>query len=215
MNKSRAITINVMAPLVVGDPKDINSGASQAAWQTFEQHLRDIKALGVEAVSTDVWWGLVEPSEGNFDWSYYDHLSDVIINAGLEWVPILSFHQCGGNIGDDVYVPLPGWIWSRLASIAGCSVRDLKYVSEQGNACDEYISAWATQYALPFYQKVMTAFRNHFAAKAGQIAEVNISLGPAGELRYPSYNSHDQNTDYPTRGALQCYSRLAVQSFHD
>ena len=38
-----------------------------------------------------------------------------------------------------------------------------------------------------------------------------MSLGPSGELRYPSYNSHDTGTGYPTRGGLQSYSPLAVR----
>jgi hypothetical protein len=59
----------------------------------------------------------------------------------------------------------------------------------------------------------MKEFQSHFASRAKDIGEVNISLGPAGELRYPSYNSHDQNTGYPTRGALQAYSPLAIESF--
>ena len=47
------------------------------------------------------------------------------------------------------------------------------------------------------------------------MGEINISLGPAGEARYPSYNHHDQNVGYPTRGALQCYSDLAKADFKD
>lgn len=44
------------------------------------------------------------------------------------------------------------------------------------------------------------------------IAEINVSLGPAGELRYPSYNLHDWG-NYPNRGTLQCYSPLAEQDW--
>jgi beta-amylase len=59
----------------------------------------------------------------------------------------------------------------------------------------------------------MTAFQRHFAPQAAQIAEINISLGPSGELRYPSYGAHDVGSGYPTRGALQAYSTLARASF--
>lgn len=52
---------NVMAPLLVTDRG------------TFQRQLRDVKAMGVDAVSTDVWWGLVEKkADQQFDWSYYD-----------------------------------------------------------------------------------------------------------------------------------------------
>ena len=210
------ITINVMAPLVVGDPADPNNERCQSQWNEFDQHLQAVKVLGVDGVSTDVWWGLIEPSPGVFNWSYYDKLAAHIIKAGLKWVPILSFHQCGGNIGDNVYVPVPAWIWGHLAQKSGIAdVQAFKYVSEQGNASNEYVSVWATDLALDRYEAVMREFQRHFAPLAANILEVNISLGPAGELRYPSYNSHDQGSGYPTRGALQCYSSLARASLKE
>lgn len=206
--------INVMAPLVVGDPADPGSESSRQAWQEFQAQLAKMKAAGVYAVSTDVWWGLVEAEEGKYDWAYYDKLSDAIIAAGLKWVPIISLHRCGGNVGDDVTVNVPTWIWNKLASkLDNGKVKDVQYVSEQGKASDEFVSCWATDLALDTYKALFTAFQSHFAAKAAHIAEINISLGPAGELRFPSYNSHDKGTGYPTRGALQCYSRLARESW--
>lgn len=223
MKGKQPITVNVMAPLLVGDPHDMDSDASQSAWAEFDRHLRLMKKLGIKAVSTDVWWGLIYDPSGNYRWDYYDRIVEHIVDAGLKWMPILSFHQCGGNVGDDVFVPIPQSVWSRLItlakarglfkSIVGLTERDFKYVSEQGHECDEYISVWATALALELFEETMLAFRSHFADRAEHIAEINISLGPAGELRYPSYNSHDNDTDYPTRGALQCYSRLAIRSF--
>src|SRR5919204_651996 len=64
----------------------------------------------------------------------------------------------------------------------------------------------------------MHAFKEHFAAKAGITDEINISLGPAGELRYPSYNAHDATQDgrtcgFPTRGCFQAYSEPAKADF--
>lgn len=209
-----SININVMAPLVVGDPADLDSGASQVGWNEFDSHLAIMKQNGVHAVSTDVWWGLIEPIEGQFNWSYYDKLSDHIIRAGLKWIPILSLHQCGGNVGDTANVPIPAWIWTKLsAKIADGLPIDVQFVSEQGNSSVEYVSFWATHLVLPEYRAVMEAFQEHFAGKVDNIAEINVSLGPAGELRFPSYNSHDKDTGWPTRGALQCYSSLARASF--
>lgn len=215
MKTKEHITVNVMAPLTVGDPKDLNSAASREAWDGFGRRLAEMKRLNVDAVTTDVWWGLIEAEEGKFDWSYYDQLAKAIVDAGLLWIPILSFHQCGGNVGDDVYIAIPDWLFPKVAARANVNVRDVKFVSEQGNECNEYVSFWATPHVVGDYIKVMKAFRDHFASYASSIAEINISLGPAGELRYPSYNSHDTNTDFPNRGALQCYSKLAVESFRN
>jgi hypothetical protein len=206
--------INVMAPLVVGDPADPSSEQSRHAFAEFRSHLAAMKAKGVYAVSTDVWWGLVEAVQGKYDWSYYDLVVKEITDAGLKWVPIISMHRCGGNVGDTVNIPVPTWLWTALASkVPNGQVRDVQYVSEQGNASNEFVSAWATDLALPYISALFKAFQEHYASRAGDIAEINISLGPAGELRYPSYNNHDKNTGYPTRGALQCYSRLARESW--
>ncbi|CAN5309299.1 hypothetical protein BH11CYA1_BH11CYA1_45950 [soil metagenome] len=209
-------TLSVMAPLMVGEIGKQDSPQSKAEWVEFDRQLGEAKKSGVDSVSTDVWWGLVEPSKGKFDWSYYEKISDHITKAGLKWVPILSFHQCGGNVGDNVSVPLPAWIWGDLAAkTPGGNAESLKYKSEQGHSSTEYLSLWADHLALERYGSVMKEFQSHFTSRAKDIAEVNISLGPAGELRYPSYNSHDQNAGYPTRGALQAYSDLAQNSFRD
>ncbi|MBX3151165.1 family 14 glycosylhydrolase [Candidatus Obscuribacterales bacterium] len=210
------ITMNVMAPLAVGNMENPNDPNTKAAWEAFDRDLANAKKVGVDGVSTDIWWGLVEPKPGEYNWKYYDQLSEHIKSHGLKWVPILSLHQAGGNVGDDVYVPLPFWVWGHLASKAGSSNPDYaKYQSEQGNKSSEYVSAWATDLALPRYKALMESFQNHFADRRNDIAEINVSLGPAGEIRYPSYNSHDQNSGYPTRGALQSYSEAAVKSFQD
>lgn len=211
------ITINVMGQLLVGDPMNPDSAASQEARAKFILHLKEMKRLGVQGVSIDFWWGMIQPEEGPIDWTkpgaaYFVWIVKTIIEAGLKVVPILSFHQCGGNVGDDVFVPIPKWVWAKLARLLG-DATFAKFVSEQGNACDEYVAFWATHLILADYLAFVKSFRDQFAAQAQHIAEINISLGPAGELRYPSYNSHDKGTDYPTRGALQCYSKLAKDSF--
>ncbi len=187
-----------MAPLVVSD------------WSSFEDLLRHAKSVGITAISTDVWWGKVEGAgEQKFDWRYYDEVSRAIMNAGLKWVPIMSFHQCGGNVGDDCDIPIPAWIWCRL----DCKDPDrLKYRSENGNESSEVIALWADDLARKEYMEFITAFRDHFRNLAGEIAEINIGTGPSGELRYPSYNNHDHWT-YPGRGFLQAYSEPAKDDF--
>ena len=210
--------INAMAPLLIGDPKNPDGEASKNAWNEFTAQLQQARKIGIDGISTDVWWGVVEPKQGQFQWKYYDKLSSQIIGNELKWVPILSFHsaKAGGNIGDNVDVPVPFWAWNKVASqIPGSSPDVGMFKSEQGNPSTEYIQFWADKQAVPLYRDVMVAFGNHFAPKAPHMSEINISLGPAGEARYPSYNHHDQNVGYPSRGALQSYSDLAKADFKD
>ena len=202
LEANQAQTINVMAPLEI---------TNEAAWDTFQNQLYTAKSMGVDAVSVDVWWGKVEAAgDQNFDWSYYDKVVEKLENAAMHWVPIISMHQCGGNVGDDCNIPLPNWIWSTYDSV---EQNELKYLSEQGNYSNETISLWADDLVLPQYQQLLEAFETQYANKASMIDEVNISMGPAGELRYPSYNSHDTGSGYPTRGAFQAYGVRAVADF--
>lgn len=199
-----ATSANVMAPLVVNN------------WGEFENHLSIAKSIGVTGVSVDVWWGQVEGAgDQQFDWSYYDTIFSKIENAGLKIIPIMSFHQCGGNVGDTCDIPIPGWIWNHYQG-QGVSASDMKYKSEFGNEASETVSLWQDDLVLSEYREFMEAFEAHFASKAGSMDELNISMGSAGELRYPSYNSHDNGlTGYPTRGGFQAYSEPAKTDFRD
>ncbi len=201
------VTFNVMAPLKVTN------------WSQFESNLALAKDMGVEAVSVDVWWGDVEKNQDNqFDWTYYDTIFNKIKDANLKIVAIMSFHQCGGNVGDDYTSVLPTWVWSKYQGdqLEGLtlSVGDLKYKSELGNESPEYLALWTDALVNNEYVDFMNAFESQYGASSQDFMELNISCGPAGELRYPSYNSHD-GFNYPDRGRLQSYSKLAIKNFQD
>ena len=198
-------TANVMAPLKVTD------------WPAFEADLEAVAGYGVDAVSVDVWWGDVEGAADNrFDWAYYDRVFETITAEGLDLAPILSFHQAGGNVGDDYTSLLPSWLWEKYADVTHRGVllgpTGLQHRSEQGNTSAESVQGWADRVVMGEYRDFTRAFEEQYGdVYADEVVEVTVSLGPSGELRYPSYNQHDEGTGYPTRGALQAYSPLAVR----
>lgn len=223
--KKEIPTMFVMGPLNVGEAHDHNSMRSQFEFDQFAKQCRKAKEIGAEAISTDVWLGIIlkeisstrpnrKEMRAVFDWSHYDRILQIVVDAGLKWAPILSTHHCGGNINDSGWIPLPDFLWTYLASKT-CSGRleSVRFVSEQGNASYESVSCWATHLFLPLLQQMFRSFRDHFGKQAKHIVEINLSLGPTGELRFPSYNQHDEGTGYPSRGALQCYSELALIDF--
>jgi beta-amylase len=201
-------TAAVMAPLSIESPAEM---------QQFEAFLSEAAALGVNAVTVDVWWGKVETAgDQQFDWSYYDTVFQKIDDSGLEIVPIMSFHKCGGGPGDNCDIPLPNWLWTHFQNV-GLGPDDLKYESEFGQKkLDDAIVPWATEHPAVVQQFVefMDAFEQHFANRAPAFVELNISLGPTGELRYPAYNG-DESWHYPDRGNFQAYSALARAKFRD
>jgi beta-amylase len=213
-------TGNVMAPLGLGNLWNpapyARSDEDKREWSDFREDLARAVKIGVHAVSVDFWWGVIQKDgPEKFDWRYYDLVVNEIEKAGLRWIPILSFHRAGGNVGDDRHhYPLPKWVFARYIGRHGISSeRDVQYVSEDGNASNEYLSAWASSYYVKDFERFYRAFRDHYAKSSARIAEINISLGPAGELRYPSYNDHDRDSGWPHRGKIQAYSSLARNSF--
>jgi beta-amylase len=200
-------TATVMAPL--------DMRFSDQARNDFRRQLQMAKAIGIRAVAVDVWWGVVAANGDNqWDWSYYDSLFDDVERAGLHLVPVMSFHKCGGNVGDTCNIPIPSWIWGEYTSEQpGRSQFDLMYKSEQDNFNGETVAIWKDDWVVPKYQRFMQEFQAHFAAKKAIIDEISIGTGPAGELRYPSYNSHDRGSGYPNRGFFQAYSDPARADF--
>ena len=78
-NVQASSSFTVMAPLLVKDR------------DTFRLQLAEAKQIGVDSVSVDVWWGLVEAkADQAFNWGYYDSIFADITQAGLKIVPIMS-----------------------------------------------------------------------------------------------------------------------------
>ena len=204
--------LNAMSPLLV----------RQTEMAEFKSDLELARVAGIRAITVDVWWCLVKKDgPESYDWTYYDTLFDAIISAGLRLVPIMSFHEFGLDEINEEDAPqglIPDWVWNRYDGYAfkGLYLNpdDLKYKSETGNTSNEAIALWADMLFMPEYVAFMKAFEKQYARYSRHIDELNISCGPTGELRYPSYNYHDR-WRYPHRGYLQCYSRLAIVDFRD
>ncbi len=185
----------VMAPLT-----DITD------WTAFRAQLTTLKNKGVTAITTDVWWGKFEAAaDQSFNWTYYKTYADNVRTVGIKWVPILSFHQCGGNVGDNCNIPIPSWL-SNLGT-----TDQLDFVNESGFHNREYLSFWSG-IDINQYDQAMASFATNFSSYTDIIDSIHIGTGPAGELRYPSYNAAAGWT-YPSRGKLQAYSNVAKASF--
>jgi len=193
-----ASALSAMAPLKLKDNE----------WDEFRRNLQVVKQLGVEAISVDVWWGEVQRNgPQSFDWAYYDRLFQVIREEGLKISPILSTHACGGNVGDNVNIPLPDWVWAKRKN--GALVQ---FVSEAGNANSDYVSYWATDTVIEDYKRFWRGFNRHYQSLVDDISEISVSMGPSGELHYPAYHGHDIDFNlakWPHRGSFQAYGDLA------
>lgn len=96
--KGEGVPVYVMLPLDTVRP-DGTLNRKKAMWAS----LMGLKKAGVEGVMVDVWWGLVEKDgPAAYNWSGYTDLMEMAKQVGLKVQAVMSFHQCGGNVGDSV-----------------------------------------------------------------------------------------------------------------
>ena len=214
---SEKIDFNAMAPLHVMHYNDSNLEENED-WVLFSKHLDEANSIGVDAISVDVWWGFVEKQNNNFYWSYYFKVFNLIIENNLDIIPIMSFHSFDPGENSKFKAPVPLWAWNLISKESGLTKQDLKYTSEDMDVykkhkhSDEYISLWLDKWTLVQYSEFISEFISVFKDYHTYFQEINISLGPTGELRYPSYNGHDEG-NFPNRGRMQCYSKPAQDHF--
>lgn len=139
----------------------------------------------IDGIMTDVWWGLTEKQPRNYTFDGYRELFDMARARTWKVQVVASFHQCGGNVGDNCYIPLPTFVREEA---------DLWYTDAQGVQNPEYISLFADDVRvddrtpMDMYRDWMEAFSEAFGSDLGSlITELMVGMGPCGELRYPSY----------------------------
>lgn len=125
----------------------------------LESQLRVLHAAGVDGVMVDVWWGIVE-SKGpqQYDWSAYRTLFQMVQDCKLKLQAIMSFHHCGGNVGDSVAIQIPKWVLE-----VGESDPDIFYTNCKGVRSKECLSLSMDN--LPLFHgrtAIQVTFREYF-----------------------------------------------------
>jgi beta-amylase len=206
------IIISVMLPLnTVNSTFDLNNPTQ------LYKNLQQLKAGGVDGFMVDVWWGVVEYNgPRKYNWKPYLQLADMAKQIGLTMQVVTSFHQCGTNHGDSCDIPLPPWVLQ-----VGRSNSNIFYKDREGNIDTECLSlgvdhqpVFQGRSAVQIYADFFTDFARAFAPYFPHVVdEVQVGLGPAGEMRYPSYQlSHWQ---YCGIGEFQTYDSYMLQSLKD
>ncbi|EXC06819.1 Beta-amylase 7 [Morus notabilis] len=210
-SSTRYVPVYVMLPLGV-----LNMKCELVDPDGLLKQLRVLKSVNVDGVAVDCWWGIVEghvPQE--YNWNGYKRLFQMVRELKLKLQVIMSFHECGGNVGDDVCIPLPHWV----AEI-GRSNPDIFFTDREGRRNPECLS-WGIdkervlrgRTAVEVYFDYMRSFRIEFNDffEDGIITMIQIGLGPCGELRYPSCPVK-HGWRYPGIGEFQCYDQYLLRS---
>ncbi|OQR96522.1 beta-amylase [Achlya hypogyna] len=205
-----AVPVNVMLALdtVVATS---SGGTALANSVQLDGQFAKLKANGATGIMADCWWGLVESAgPRQYDFSAYLAMAKLAQKNGLTIQMVMSFHQCGGNVGDTCNIPIPTKWFTR---------NDVWYTTRSGLVTTEYISLWADKVPLDkfgrtpldMYREFMVAFKTSVMDKVpGTVVEVQIGAGPAGELRYPSYQLQDGRWSYCGIGEFTSYDMFAA-----
>ncbi|XP_073108432.1 beta-amylase [Elaeis guineensis] len=187
--------------------------------EELRNQLKKLRAADVDGVMVDVWWGIIEAlSPKKYDWSAYRQLFQMVKEEGLKLQAIMSFHQCGGNVGDIVNISIPQWVRD-----IGKKDPDIFYTNRAGTRNEEYLTIgvdnqplFEGRTAAELYSDYMKSFRENMAdfLEAGLITDIEVGLGPAGELRYPSY-PQPQGWVFPGIGEFQCYDKYLQADFKE
>ncbi|GAQ87188.1 beta-amylase [Klebsormidium nitens] len=207
---SHYIPVYVMLPLDTVTPDNLLSHPERLL-----NSLRALKAAGVDGCMADVWWGVVEKNgPKQYDWSAYRALFSAVSSVGLKMQVVMSFHQCGGNTGDSCYIPLPPWVLD-----IGELNPDIFFTNRDRMRNREYLSFSIDERpeldgrsAIQVYKDFMVSFRNEMREffEAGLFHEIEVGVGPAGELRFPSY-PETHGWRFPGIGEFQCYDRYMLE----
>ncbi|CAA2984246.1 beta-amylase 7-like isoform X1 [Olea europaea var. sylvestris] len=208
------VPVYVMLPLGV-----INMKCELVDPDSLVKQLKILKSIDVDGIMVDCWWGIVEahaPQE--YNWNGYKRLFQIARQLKIKLQVVMSFHECGGNVGDDVCIPLPHWV----AEI-GRGNPDIFFTDREGRRNPECLS-WGVdkervlrgRTAIEVYFDYMRSFRVEFDEffDDGIISMVIVGLGPCGELRYPS-NPVKHGWRYPGVGEFQCYDQYMLKSLRN
>ena len=195
-----------MLPLNIVDP---NNPSQLAYADTLRSWLVKIKDSGARGVMADFWWGVVEKAgPQQYNWTAYLQLADMCVALGLKMNVVASFHKCGGNVGDDCNIPLPPWVLETTG---------VYYTDHNGAQTTEYISLGVDNQNLfrgrspvTMYREYLLSFGQTFAKYLNDqvIEEIEVGVGPTGELRYPAYQL--DKWAFPGIGAFQCYDKYML-----
>lgn len=188
--------------------------------KTMVQSFRALAAAGVEGVVMEVWWGLVERELPRvYNWQGYLDIVVLAKRCGLKVRAVMAFHQCGNGPDDPFWIPLPQWVREEIDKDP-----DLAYSDKFGRRNMEYISLGCDvlpvlhgRSPIQAYTEFMRSFRDTFITfLGGVITGIQVGMGPAGELRYPSCPLQKLAWTWRSRelGEFQCYDKYMLASLN-
>ncbi|KAK1278732.1 Inactive beta-amylase 9 [Acorus gramineus] len=195
--------------LFVGLPLDaVSDGNTVNHTKAIAAGLKALKLLGADGVEFPIWWGVVEKEAvGQYDWSGYMKLAEMVREAGLDLRVSLCFHANGRNPA----IPLPQWV-SRIAE----SEPDIYFTDRARKRYKDCLSLAVDNLPVlngktpvQVYGEFLQSFKDSFSGFFDStITDIMVGLGPDGELRYPSTQAKTRRVGV---GEFQCYDKHMLE----
>lgn len=67
-------------------------GGEAAQWDDLQRRLAAARALGAHGMRVDMWWGVIEPAPGRFEWEFPNRVLRETAFVGLEPYPIFCYN---------------------------------------------------------------------------------------------------------------------------
>ncbi|KAJ4882522.1 Inactive beta-amylase 9 [Raphanus sativus] len=196
--------------LFVGLPLDTVSDCNNVNHlKAITAGLKALKLLGVEGIELLIFWGVVEKeAPGEYDWSGYLAVAEIVKKVGLKLHASLSFH---GSKHPEIN--LPDWV----AKIGGIYFTDRygkQYTDCLSFAVDD-VPVLDGKTPMEVYGGFCESFKSAFSDYMGStITGITLGLGPDGELKYPSHHQHETN-HLSGAGEFQCYDKHMLSALKD
>lgn len=158
---------------------------------------------------TDIWWGLCGAEPGQYNFCACKALCSLLASVVLELQATMSFHQCC-DVGDPISIPIPAF------ALSVAREKDMLYRHAGGDVSEDCLSLSAdnqrafagklgpqTRTPLDCYRDYIAVFLSSVGAEniGTVITELQVGMGPCGELRYPSYMM-SKGWNYPGVGLV-------------
>lgn len=196
---------------VILPPDTISASNTLNHCKAIQAGLLALKALGVDGVVMQVFWGIVErDAPTKYDWSAYLALVKMVQAAGLKVQASICFNGCKSS-QESLPIPLPSWVLT-----VGNSDPDIFFTDRSGNRYKDCLSLaidslplFEGRTPLQMFSDMFQSFRSTFSDYIGNtIVGISVGLGPEGELKYPSFR--EGMWKFPGVGEFQCYDKYML-----
>lgn len=196
--------------LFVGLPLDtVTANKTINHERAIKAGLRALKLMGVHGVELPVFWGIVQPnSPDEFDWSAYLAAADMARCAGMRLHVSLHLNGC-----NKTNVSLPSWVLQAAKTDPDILFKDKSGAMHKdclSFAVDE-LSVLHGRKPVDVFESLFRSFQTTFKDYIGStITDITVSLGPNGELRYPSFPPSTNSDEFTGVGEFNCYDKYTL-----